>query len=144
MGTERELDANGVAGDDGPSALHNAHDPGPANKFAVRIAGNGDLQQARTKVIDLLAGVAQACDTYDRLLPQAQAGIARMSSLEEVAKAVVFLASDDASNIHGATLSVDGGFSAALGRRGPVRQERVDQTLRGQAGGEGAVPDVGL
>jgi NAD(P)-dependent dehydrogenase (short-subunit alcohol dehydrogenase family) len=36
----------------------------------------------------------------------------RMSSLEEVAKAVVFLASDDASNIHGATLSVDGGFSA--------------------------------
>jgi NAD(P)-dependent dehydrogenase (short-subunit alcohol dehydrogenase family) len=36
----------------------------------------------------------------------------RMSSLDEVAKAVVFLASDDASNIHGATLSVDGGFSA--------------------------------
>ena len=36
----------------------------------------------------------------------------RMSSLQEVANAVVFLASDDASNIHGATLSVDGGFSA--------------------------------
>jgi NAD(P)-dependent dehydrogenase (short-subunit alcohol dehydrogenase family) len=36
----------------------------------------------------------------------------RMSTLEEVAKAVVFLASDDASNIHGSTLSVDGGFSA--------------------------------
>jgi NAD(P)-dependent dehydrogenase (short-subunit alcohol dehydrogenase family) len=36
----------------------------------------------------------------------------RMSSLDEVAKAVVFLASDDASNIHGSTLSVDGGFSA--------------------------------
>ena len=36
----------------------------------------------------------------------------RMSSLDEVAEAVVFLASDDASNIHGSTLSVDGGFSA--------------------------------
>jgi NAD(P)-dependent dehydrogenase (short-subunit alcohol dehydrogenase family) len=36
----------------------------------------------------------------------------RMSSLDEVAQAVVFLASDDASNIHGSTLSVDGGFSA--------------------------------
>ena len=36
----------------------------------------------------------------------------RMSTPEEVAKAVVFLVSDDASNIHGATLSVDGGFSA--------------------------------
>jgi NAD(P)-dependent dehydrogenase (short-subunit alcohol dehydrogenase family) len=29
-----------------------------------------------------------------------------------VARAVVFLASDDASNIHGAALSVDGGRSA--------------------------------
>ena len=36
----------------------------------------------------------------------------RASTLAEVAAAVVFLASDDATNIHGATLSVDGGWSA--------------------------------
>jgi NAD(P)-dependent dehydrogenase (short-subunit alcohol dehydrogenase family) len=36
----------------------------------------------------------------------------RASTPEEVAAAVVFLASDDAANIHGATLSVDGGRSA--------------------------------
>ncbi|MDX6230459.1 MAG: hypothetical protein QOI76_3849 [Frankiales bacterium] len=36
----------------------------------------------------------------------------RASTPAEVAAAVVFLASDDASNIHGATLSVDGGRSA--------------------------------
>jgi NAD(P)-dependent dehydrogenase (short-subunit alcohol dehydrogenase family) len=36
----------------------------------------------------------------------------RASTLEEVAAAVVFLAGDEASNIHGATLSVDGGWSA--------------------------------
>lgn len=36
----------------------------------------------------------------------------RPSTPEEVAKAVVFLTSDDASNIHGATLSVDGGRAA--------------------------------
>ena len=36
----------------------------------------------------------------------------RMSTPEEVAAAVVFLASDDASNIHGAVLSVDGGWAA--------------------------------
>ncbi len=36
----------------------------------------------------------------------------RASTLTEVAAAVVFLASDEASNIHGATLSVDGGWSA--------------------------------
>ncbi|MFB4278057.1 MULTISPECIES: SDR family NAD(P)-dependent oxidoreductase [unclassified Nonomuraea] len=36
----------------------------------------------------------------------------RPSTPEEVAKAVVFLVSDDASNIHGATLSVDGGRAA--------------------------------
>jgi NAD(P)-dependent dehydrogenase (short-subunit alcohol dehydrogenase family) len=36
----------------------------------------------------------------------------RASTLAEVAAAVVFLASDEASNIHGATLSVDGGWAA--------------------------------
>jgi NAD(P)-dependent dehydrogenase (short-subunit alcohol dehydrogenase family) len=36
----------------------------------------------------------------------------RMSTLEEVAASVVFLASDDAANVHGAILSVDGGWSA--------------------------------
>jgi NAD(P)-dependent dehydrogenase (short-subunit alcohol dehydrogenase family) len=36
----------------------------------------------------------------------------RASTLAEVAAAVVFLASDDAANIHGTTLSVDGGWSA--------------------------------
>jgi len=36
----------------------------------------------------------------------------RMSTPEEVAAAVVFLAGDDAANIHGATISVDGGWAA--------------------------------
>jgi NAD(P)-dependent dehydrogenase (short-subunit alcohol dehydrogenase family) len=36
----------------------------------------------------------------------------RMSTPEEVAAAVTFLASDDAANIHGAILSVDGGWAA--------------------------------
>jgi NAD(P)-dependent dehydrogenase (short-subunit alcohol dehydrogenase family) len=36
----------------------------------------------------------------------------RASTLAEVGAAVVFLASDEASNIHGSTLSVDGGWSA--------------------------------
>jgi NAD(P)-dependent dehydrogenase (short-subunit alcohol dehydrogenase family) len=34
----------------------------------------------------------------------------RMSTTAEVAAAAVFLASDDAANIHGSTLSVDGGY----------------------------------
>jgi NAD(P)-dependent dehydrogenase (short-subunit alcohol dehydrogenase family) len=37
----------------------------------------------------------------------------RMTTPAEVAAAVVFLASDDAANIHGAVLSVDGGWAAA-------------------------------
>jgi len=36
----------------------------------------------------------------------------RMSTPEEVAASVLFLASDDATNIHGAVLSVDGGWAA--------------------------------
>jgi NAD(P)-dependent dehydrogenase (short-subunit alcohol dehydrogenase family) len=49
----------------------------------------------------------------DRLAPMIAATPSRRASTPaEVAAAVVFLASDDASNIHGATLSVDGGRSA--------------------------------
>jgi len=36
----------------------------------------------------------------------------RMSTPDEVAASVVFLASDDAANIHGAILSIDGGWAA--------------------------------
>ncbi|WP_374238425.1 SDR family NAD(P)-dependent oxidoreductase [Mycobacterium sp. PSTR-4-N] len=37
----------------------------------------------------------------------------RMSAIDEVASAVVFLAGPHATNVHGAILSVDGGFAAA-------------------------------
>jgi len=36
----------------------------------------------------------------------------RMSTVDDIGAAVVFLASDPARNIHGATLSVDGGYTA--------------------------------
>src|SRR4051794_8217389 len=42
----------------------------------------------------------------------ARAPSQRPSTSEEIAAAVAFLASDDAANIHGATLSVDGGLAA--------------------------------
>lgn len=49
----------------------------------------------------------------DLLAPILAALPSRRASLpSEVAAAVVFLATDDAANIHGATLSIDGGASA--------------------------------
>jgi NAD(P)-dependent dehydrogenase (short-subunit alcohol dehydrogenase family) len=49
----------------------------------------------------------------DRIAPIVErAPSGRMGTVDEVGRAVVFLASDDAANIHGATLSVDGGLSA--------------------------------
>jgi NAD(P)-dependent dehydrogenase (short-subunit alcohol dehydrogenase family) len=49
----------------------------------------------------------------DRIAPIiARVPSRRASTPEEVARAVAFLASDEASNIHGSTLSVDGGRSA--------------------------------
>ncbi len=49
----------------------------------------------------------------DRIAPMiARMPSRRASTPEEVARAVVFLVSDDAANIHGTTLSVDGGRSA--------------------------------
>ncbi|MEJ3652297.1 SDR family oxidoreductase [Actinomycetes bacterium KLBMP 9759] len=42
----------------------------------------------------------------------ARAPARRLSTTDEVAKAVVFLAGADSANVHGATLTVDGGWSA--------------------------------
>ncbi len=50
----------------------------------------------------------ETVDAYHRLIPQRRYG-----EPEEIAKAAVFLASDDASYITGHTLNVDGGFLAA-------------------------------
>ena len=49
----------------------------------------------------------------DRIAPILERAPARRASTpQEVARAVAFLASDEAASIHGATLSVDGGLSA--------------------------------
>ncbi len=50
--------------------LHNTHDPGLAHQPAALIAADGDLEQARTEIVDLLARVAQARDADDGLLAQ--------------------------------------------------------------------------
>ncbi|MGH3764063.1 MAG: SDR family NAD(P)-dependent oxidoreductase [Pseudonocardiaceae bacterium] len=61
----------------------------------------------------LTAKVTSTKEMQERLAPMlAPIPSRRPSTPEEVAKAVVFLASDDASNIHGVTLSVDGGRAA--------------------------------
>jgi hypothetical protein len=50
--------------------LHDTHDPGLAHQLAALIAADGDLEQARTEFVDLLARVAQARDADDGLLAQ--------------------------------------------------------------------------
>lgn len=76
----------------GPSGVRvNTVAPGPT--FTERIAGSAE---ALEHVRPMLA-----------TLPSRRA-----SQPEEIANAVLFLASDDALNIHGTTLSVDGGYSA--------------------------------
>lgn len=56
---------------------------------------------------DRIAGSALVQRHIEPLLERSPSR--RASSPEEVARAVVFLVSDDAANIHGATLAVDGG-----------------------------------
>jgi NAD(P)-dependent dehydrogenase (short-subunit alcohol dehydrogenase family) len=54
--------------------------------------------------------VAAHADRIQRII--ARAPSQRASTPEQVAAAIGFLVSDDAANIHGATLSVDGGLTA--------------------------------
>lgn len=56
----------------------------------------------------------RVADIADELAPVlARVPSRRMSTPDEVAAAVAFLAGDDAGNIHGVILSVDGGWAAA-------------------------------
>jgi Short-chain dehydrogenase involved in D-alanine esterification of lipoteichoic acid and wall teichoic acid (D-alanine transfer protein) len=58
----------------------------------------------------ILVGRNAMSDALDQLAAQAPAG--RPATAEEIAEAIVFLATDRASFIHGAKLAVGGGRSA--------------------------------
>jgi NAD(P)-dependent dehydrogenase (short-subunit alcohol dehydrogenase family) len=71
---------------------------GPAGIRVNTVAPGPTLTERNEAIADHLAGLVANIPSR------------RLSTTAEVAAAVVFLASDDASNIHGSTLSVDGGY----------------------------------
>ena len=59
--------------------------------------------------------------------------IGRMGEPEDIANAYVWLASDQATFVHGTVLSVDGGLVIGERRRerdGPLRAHRLDRAVR--------------
>ena len=77
-----------------------ADEYGPAGVRVNTVAPGPSLTERNADIAELLAPLLARIPSR------------RASTLSEVAAAVVFLASDDASGINGATLSVDGGWSA--------------------------------
>ena len=63
--------------------------------------------QHRIEAIATGADVTAAAEIFDRMIP-----LARHADPYEVARAMVFLASDDSSFVTGSTLAVDGGMSS--------------------------------
>jgi NAD(P)-dependent dehydrogenase (short-subunit alcohol dehydrogenase family) len=103
---------NGTAGMPG-AALYSAT---KAATHLLTRAWAAEFGQSGIRVNTLAPGPTETewNESHRDLLAGMVAGIpsGRMSRLAEVAAAAVFLASDEASNIHGATLPVDGGMTA--------------------------------
>ena len=74
--TFRQLNHNAVARMHITASQHDAHDPGLTNRMSVGIPPQARGHQARLKLIELVAGVAQPCDLDHRLIadPQPYAG----------------------------------------------------------------------
>ena len=73
----------------------------------VRVAGVAPGVVMTDLVRQSLASGAASLETYERRTP-----MRRLGSLDEIAEAALFLASDEASYITGETLRVDGGWTA--------------------------------
>lgn len=65
-----------------------------------------------TPIWDSVAPTAEAFNAFEKRLSQT-IPLGRMGKPEEVAKTVLFLASDDSSNVQGAEIFVDGGSTAS-------------------------------
>ena len=88
---------------------------GLTRSLAVDLAGGvrvNAIQPAATATPMLLAGFEQDSDAVDRLAGVHPMG--RIAEPDEIARVAVYLASDDAAFIDGATLDVDGGIGARL------------------------------
>lgn len=88
-------------------------------RFGVRV---NTLVPGPTETANNLANASH----FAPILAKTASG--RFSRLSEMAAAAVFLASDDAANIHGATLTIDGGYSAVSRVYGPPEDNQLPAT----------------
>jgi NAD(P)-dependent dehydrogenase (short-subunit alcohol dehydrogenase family) len=83
-----------------------------AGKAAIITGGEGSIGMATARALAaegasvFLAGLDSAAAIFDNMIP-----LGRHAAPEQIARAMVFLASDDSSFVTGTTLAVDGGMS---------------------------------
>jgi NAD(P)-dependent dehydrogenase (short-subunit alcohol dehydrogenase family) len=88
-----DLHATGAAADNAPVLAGIRHTMIPARRVKRRNLGTNDLEPARQQALTRIP-------------------IGRMGTVSDIAKGIVFLASDDAGFMTGAGLVVDGGSTA--------------------------------
>lgn len=88
-----------------------------ARSWAAELGPSGVRVNAIAPGVTLTDGTAPARHMLEEIVERTPAG--RLGTPEDIARAVVFLASDEASFVHGMTLAVDGG---ALGTRPSSRR----------------------
>ena len=73
----RKYDDDRLTWVDGAAGEDHSHDAGPANHSAAVVVANEFFEQARAEILDLRAGIAQACQLHHGVVAKVQQGASR-------------------------------------------------------------------
>lgn len=95
----RKYDDDRLTWVDGAAGEDHSHDAGPANHSAAVVVANEFFEQARAEILDLRAGIAQACQLHHGVVAKVQQ-VPRGSFNKSMPRVVIFSPSSPGATLN--------------------------------------------